>query len=135
MSCIFCKIIKGDIPSEKIYEDEKYLAFLDIKPVKAGHTLVIPKKHYDNLLAAPDAELEGLLDVAKKVGVAVMAATGSDGMNFTSNIGVSAGQVIFHTHFHLIPRKTGDRLVSWPHREYANGEFAKIGQAVREKLL
>ena len=102
--CIFCKIIAGEIPSSKVYEDEKVLAFLDISQVTPGHTLVVPKEHFRNVLDM-DADSTSQLfarvpDIARKV----MKATGAAGMNIINNNEEIAGQTVFHTHVHLVPR-------------------------------
>ena len=102
--CIFCKIIAREIPSSKVYEDEKVLAFLDISQVTPGHTLVVPKEHFRNVLDM-DADSTSQLfarvpDIARKV----MKATGAAGMNIINNNEEIAGQTVFHTHVHLVPR-------------------------------
>ena len=102
--CIFCKIIAGEIPSSKVYEDDQVVAFLDISQVTSGHTLVVPKQHFRNLLEM-DADSTSQLfarvpDIARKV----MKATGAKGMNILNNNEEIAGQTVFHTHVHLAPR-------------------------------
>ena len=102
--CIFCKIIAGEIPSSKVYEDNQVVAFLDISQVTSGHTLVVPKQHFRNLLEM-DADSTSQLfaripDIARKV----MKATGAKGMNILNNNEEIAGQTVFHTHVHLAPR-------------------------------
>ena len=102
--CIFCKIIAGEIPSSKVYEDDQVIAFLDISQVTPGHTLVVPKQHFRNLLEM-DADSASQLfarvpDIARKV----MKATGAKGMNILNNNEEIAGQTVFHTHVHLAPR-------------------------------
>ena len=102
--CIFCKIIAGEIPSSKVYEDDQVVAFLDISQVTPGHTLVVPKQHFRNLLEM-DADSASQLfarvpDIARKV----MKATGAKGMNVLNNNEEIAGQTVFHTHVHLAPR-------------------------------
>ena len=102
--CIFCKIIAGEIPSSKVYEDDQVVAFLDISQVTPGHTLVVPKQHFRNLLEM-DADSTSQLfaripDIARKV----MKATGAKGMNILNNNEEIAGQTVFHTHVHLAPR-------------------------------
>ncbi|WP_219123692.1 HIT family protein [Streptococcus constellatus] len=106
--CIFCKIIAGEIPSSKVYEDEQVLAFLDISQVTLGHTLVVPKEHFRNMLEM-DGEAAGQLfacipTIARKV----MKATDAKGMNIINNNEEIAGQTVFHTHVHLAPRYTED---------------------------
>ncbi len=134
INCIFCKIVAGEISSHKIYEDERCLAFLDIHPIQPGHTLVIPKAHHALLAETPDETLAHLAVTAKRVAAAVLRATGADGFNFSTNNGASAGQDVFHTHFHIIPRKSGDRLPLWPHREYAPGEIEETARIIRENI-
>ena len=102
--CIFCKIIAGEIPSSTVYEDDQVVAFLDISQVTPGHTLVVPKQHFRNLLEM-DADSASQLfarvpDIARKV----MKATGAKGMNILNNNEEIAGQTVFHTHVHLAPR-------------------------------
>ena len=102
--CIFCKIIAGEIPSSKVYEDDRVIAFLDISEVTRGHTLVVPKEHFRNVLDM-DADSTSQLfarvpDIARKV----MKATGAKGMNILNNNEEIAGQTVFHTHVHLAPR-------------------------------
>ena len=134
MDCIFCKIAKGEIPSSKIYEDDNYLAFLDINPVAHGHTLVIPKIHTADIFDTPESVFSGLTAIAKKIAKAVVCATAAEGVNFSINNGAAAGQAVFHIHIHLIPRKVADNLPPWPHGRYASGEAEKIAEDIRRKL-
>ena len=120
--CIFCKIIAGEIPCHKVYEDDKVLAFLDIKPLNLGHTLVIPKKHYENLEEINEEELTALTLAVKKIGRLVKEKLGVAGYNISENNGEVAGQEIMHLHFHIIPRQEGDGLGPWPRRGYQDGE-------------
>ncbi len=106
--CIFCLIADGKIPSKKIYEDSKVLAFLDINPVTEGHTLVIPKTHYDTISQVPDPELGVIFGVVKKLATNMKEKLGADGLNIMQNNGKAAGQEIPHFHVHIIPRKVGD---------------------------
>lgn len=102
--CIFCKIVAGDIPSSKVYEDEEVLAFLDISQVTPGHTLVVPKKHARNLLDMDETATTQLFVRVSKVAKKVEVATQAKGMNIISNMEEVAGQTVFHTHVHIIPR-------------------------------
>jgi histidine triad (HIT) family protein len=102
--CLFCKIISGDIPSEKVYEDEKVLAFLDINPRNPGHALVVPKKHYQTILEMPDEELGNIFIIVKKIAKAVKTGMKADGISIGQSNERAAGQVIPHVHFHVIPR-------------------------------
>lgn len=132
--CIFCKIVSGELPSYKVFEDARTLAFLDINPIQPGHTLVIPKRHHKDLLDTPDELLQDLIAVCKKVGGAVKEAMSVDAFNLSMNNGEASGQIIFHTHFHIIPRKVSDNLSSWPHQDYREGEVSKIAERIRRNI-
>jgi len=134
-NCIFCKILAGQIPSERVYEDEQAVAFLDINPVAPGHTLLVPRSHHANLLETPHEVLSALMATAPKVARAVMAATGGEGFNFFQFNGACSGQEVFHLHFHIIPRHPGDRVsYQWKQGKYGEGEMAALGARVREAL-
>jgi len=129
--CIFCEIVRGEIPSSKVFENEKVLAFLDINPVSKGHTLVIPKAHYAGFSEVPAELLTEMGRVLQRIGQAARRQLGSDGFNVLLNNGRAAGQLIDHAHFHLVPRTAGDGVMAWPKvRPYATGEM----EAVRTKL-
>lgn len=102
--CIFCKIVKGEIPNYTVYEDEQVLAFLDISQVTKGHTLVIPKKHYDDFLDCDDETLTHLMKVTKKLANHIVDSTQANGVNILSNAKEAAGQTVLHFHTHIIPR-------------------------------
>lgn len=102
--CIFCKIINGDIPSAKIYEDEDVLAILDISQATKGHTLVLPKKHFANLLEIEDYEYLKVMNKVKDLAKAITKAFNAKGCNILNNCGESAGQTVMHFHVHIIPR-------------------------------
>lgn len=106
--CIFCKIIAGEIPAAKVYEDEKVLAFLDISQVTAGHTLVVPKQHFRNLLEMDADSSSQLFESIPQIARKVMKATGALGMNVINNNEEIAGQTVFHTHVHLAPRYSAE---------------------------
>lgn len=110
--CIFCKIVAGEIPSSKVYEDADTIAFMDIGPVVKGHVLVIPKKHFDPITGTPDAVLQKLIVVTKRIAQAQVDGLKADGINVTQANGKIAGQIIPHIHFHVIPRFANDRH-SW----------------------
>jgi len=124
--CIFCKIIKGEIPCSKIYEDDKILSFLSTMPTSKGHTLVIPKEHYEEVTDLPDDLLKELMIAAKKISKAVMDGTKADGFNIGINTKEAAGQVVMHAHLHIIPRFKDDGLKPWPTGEYEEGEAEEI---------
>ncbi len=111
--CIFCKIVKGELPSSKVYEDDTVLAFLDIEPVNLGHTLVIPKEHYVNIYETPEHILIDMMKVIKKLSGAIKNTLKADGINVTMNNDPAAGQVIFHSHIHIIPRLKDDGFGVW----------------------
>jgi histidine triad (HIT) family protein len=134
MDCLFCKIIDKKIPALTVYEDEKVLAFLDINPVKSGHLLVVPKKHSENIGVAEDADLAALAIAVKKLATAVCGALASDGWNLEVNNGNAAGQVIDHTHWHIVPRHKDDGLKHWPGHPYAEGEAEAVAARIRERL-
>tara|TARA_Y100000310_G_C20145747_1_gene562364 strand:+ start:30 stop:443 length:414 start_codon:yes stop_codon:yes gene_type:complete len=129
--CIFCKIVKGEIPCSKVYEDSNVLAFLDIGPVNHGHTLVIPKEHCENLSDIPDELLKEVIVAVKKVSSAVQSGVSCDGISLNMSNGEEAGQVVPHAHFHIIPRVKGDGLKLWPQNTYEDGEMDRV----REKIV
>lgn len=108
--CIFCKIVKGEIPpgKGKIWEDGNFISFLDLNPVEEGHTLIIPKKHFDNLMNLDEEISEKYIGAIQKVGKVLMKKYNADGFNLALNNGKAAGQLVGHVHFHLLPRKEGD---------------------------
>ncbi len=132
--CIFCKIINGEIPSSKVYEDNKVIAFLDTAPVNKGHTLVLPKEHHKDILDTPAETLTELMKVSKKVAKAVMKATGAEGFNLGVNNGKIAGQLVMHLHFHIMPRFENDGLKLWPGKEYEGNERDEIAEKIRSLL-
>lgn len=131
---IFSKIIRKEIPAHIVYEDEDTLAFLDIAPVQPGHTLVIPKKPARTILDIDPQSLASLSKVVQKVAKGVMAATGAEGINIISNNEPAAGQVVFHLHFHVIPRFTGDGLVSFPQGEYGEVDPSALAEKITAAL-
>ena len=108
-NCIFCKIVKGQIPSSQIYEDDSSLAFLDIAPFTKGHSIVIPKNHYANLLDFPEEEMKSFFSAIKKVVAKIKDKMNADGINLMQNNFKAAGQEVSHLHFHVIPRWNDDR--------------------------
>lgn len=110
--CIFCEIIKGNIPSAKVYEDDEVLAILDISQVTKGHTLVMPKKHVENILECDDETLAHLIIVTKKLAAQITEKLGAGGCNIVNNTNPVAGQSVMHLHFHIIPRYGSDDAIS-----------------------
>lgn len=129
--CIFCKIIRGELPSQKVYEDDWVLAILDIHPANPGHTLIIPKHHQANMWEASDEMVGHMARVARRLSHAVVAATGAQGWNLAVNNGAAAGQIIFHAHWHVIPRFVDDGLKPWRDLAYGPGELEAMGDTVR----
>ena len=130
--CIFCRIIKGELPCLRVYENDDVLAFLDINPIAAGHTLLIPKKHHTTLTDMPQDTGPVVMAALAHVGKAVMAATGADGFNCLQNNFAAAGQMVFHSHWHIIPRHNGDGLTHWPHKPGVDSEtMQRTAEAIR----
>ncbi len=123
MDCIFCKIIKKEIPAKIIYEDDKFLSFLDIEPNTEGHALVISKDHVENFSSLSAQAAAELIQAVHKIAPQLARILGADGYNLAINNGRAAGQLVDHAHWHIIPRYVGDNLVHWPH-----------SQAAKEKL-
>ena len=132
--CLFCKIVKGELPSSKIYEDEDTLAFLDIFPVNKGHSLVISKEHYENIFDVPAESLSKISSVMKNVADAVKKGVNADGISIAQSNGKSTGQVIPHIHFHIIPRFKDDGLKLWPQGKYKEGEIDKYKETISKFL-
>ena len=107
-NCIFCKIAEGEIPSWKVYDDEHTHAFLDINPINEYHTLVIPKKHYENMFDIPEDELLHIMRTVKKVVNLYHEKLGLNNVQIINNAGSEAQQDVFHIHFHIVPRFAGD---------------------------
>ncbi|KJX98795.1 hit family protein 1 [Zymoseptoria brevis] len=131
-ACIFCKIIKGEIPSMKLFESEKTLAFLDINPLAYGHALVIPKHHGAKLTDIPDSDLSELLPVAKKIA----SAQGSENYNILQNNGRLAHQEVDHVHFHVIPKPddTQGLGIGWPMLKGDMDRLKKLAEEIKSKM-
>lgn len=132
--CIFCKIVRGDIPSYKIYEDDKVSAFLDIMPVNKGHVIVVPREHYENLVDTPSEVLCSIMSVIKKIVPAILKSVKSEGFNLGVNNGYIAGQAVPHLHFHIIPRFSNDGHRLFESGAYNSGEAEEIQEAIKTNL-
>lgn len=130
--CLFCKIIRGEIPSEKIYEDEDTYAFLDIHPINKGHTLVIPKVHAENIYDISSESFAALMKTVHLLTPTVKNAVNADGINIGINNGHAAGQLVFHSHVHIIPRFADDGFLHWHGEPYEEGEIQKTAEHIRE---
>jgi len=107
-ACIFCKIVRGEIPAHRVFEDERTLVFMDIFPVADGHTLIVPKAHCTNLLDAEASDLEAVIALSQRVAHAIREVIAPDGIGVFQLNGAAAGQSVFHYHMHLIPRLQGN---------------------------
>lgn len=135
MDTIFDKIIRKEIPAEILYEDDSVIVFLDIFPSNPGHTLFVPKTACENMMCTSDEDLAHLFSVAKKLAPAILSAVGATDFNFNTNNGPIAGQVIMHTHFHLIPRFENDGHKMWGHVSATPEELAALGKKIKEQLV
>lgn len=142
MDCIFCKIINGEIPTEKVYEDEENVGFLDANPISPGHTVVIPKVHVAKITDMNDERVSTLFNAVKRTAGHVEKGIGAEGLNIGINHGEKAGQAIPHIHVHIIPRFEGDKggsvhmIVRNPPQEDLStiaGKIGKIQGSVPEK--
>jgi histidine triad (HIT) family protein len=130
--CIFCKIVAGEVPCYKVWEDEYILAFLDIGQVSEGHTLVIPKNHFENVFDADDEILEKLNIVCKKIAIKLKEKLNVDGVNIVNASGKEAQQSVFHLHFHVVPRNKGDGLDLWFHGKKEKRDLSETAKKIRE---
>ena len=131
-ACIFCKIIAGELPAEKVAEDEHTLSFLDINPWARGHALVIPREHSRNLYEISDLDLAGTLQAAKRLAVVMRDKLGVDGVNLLNSCEPAAWQTVFHFHVHVIPRFHDDplRLPGQP-RQPDDNELGEVAAQLR----
>lgn len=132
--CIFCKIVAGDIPCARLYETDQVLSFLDIAPVRPGHALVLPKRHFPTLWDLPPELGRDLLAAMQAVGGAILKATGAAGLNVGMNNHQAAGQLVPHAHFHLIPRHADDGLSLWAQSSSTADELTRLAEAIRNAL-
>lgn len=133
--CVFCKIIAGDIPSVKIYEDELVYAFLDISPINLGHTLVIPKEHHQSASTIPEDVAGRMFHIGSRIGIAMKRELDINGYNLHLADGTAAGQVVMHAHLHVIPRGVEDGFRwNWRQLQYAEGEMAEYAQKITKRL-
>jgi histidine triad (HIT) family protein len=136
MNCIFCDIINKKANAEILFENESVLAFLDIRPVNYGHTLVIPKIHYENFLALPEEELCELIKVTKNLSGTITNSLNLEGFNIVANNGMAAGQSVFHFHFHIIPRFKDDDFRFRPNlKQYNSGSMREYADKIRAAVV
>ena len=136
MQCIFCDIVQKTAKAEILFEDEKIISFLDINPFNVGHSLVIPKTHYDNFLDVPSDLFGEIFSVVQQLTKGVVNGLQADGYNILSNNGRAAGQSVFHCHFHIIPRfKTDGYKFKMDLKKYGNGEMNMIAEKIKSAIL
>jgi len=131
--CLFCKIIKGEIPSHKIYEDEDTYVFLNINPMSKGHALIVPKNHAEMMSQGSEADALAMMKTLYLIAPKIMDALGATGYNLGMNHGEIAGQEIFHTHLHLIPRYEGVAR-TFDKMEVTQEELAQVVEQIRSKI-
>jgi histidine triad (HIT) family protein len=132
--CLFCAIAAGEAGAEIVHADERSVAFLDIRPLFHGHTLLVPRGHHETLADLPPEDVGPLFERVQRLSVAIRDATGAQGSFVALNNKVS--QSVPHLHVHLVPRTKGDGLRGffWPRTKYGEGEMAAVGEAIREQL-
>ena len=132
MNCIFCKIIEGELPCYKVYEDRRIIAFLDINPINKGHLLVCPKEHHLNITDTPVDLLRDIIAIVQRLSVAATEGVGAKDFNLTVNNGQNAGQLVEHLHFHIIPRFPGDNLHPWQGKALADEDMRRITENIKK---
>jgi histidine triad (HIT) family protein len=132
-SCVLCSIIQGRLPAAEIYEDKSFLALMDKYPINVGHTLVVPKIHYDNLLLMPPKEVGMLYSLVAVIAKSVVSCVNADGFNVGQNNGRAANQIVRHLHVHIIPRFENDSPEGkWPTRRVASQkELLEVAQKIK----
>ena len=134
-NCIFCRIVKGEIPAAKIYEDELVFAFLDIAPINFGHVLVIPKEHHESSSTIPEATAGRMFRIGSRIGIALKLKLDYDAFNLHLADGAAAGQVVMHAHLHVVPRGVEDGFHwTWRQLKYPDGELQKTAATISAKL-
>lgn len=133
-NCIFCKIVAGQVPCTKLYEDEDVLAFLDINPVTYGHTLVISKEHYSTFLSTPKEIMNKVMNVAQRIGQVQIEQLGAKGVNILINSYEAAGQVVPHFHVHVIPRYTAKDGFRLEFKELKDVNLPKVAEEIKDNL-
>lgn len=132
--CLFCKIVAGDIPAQMVFEDEYAIAFMDINPVNPGHVLVVPKEHTNEITDMPNEAVGRLFRLVQHVAKGVREAVDAPGFNIGVNTGPEAGQIIFHTHVHVMPRFENDGHRHWEKKKVPEEEMARVADSIRATL-
>lgn len=135
-NCIFCRIIQKDIPNAIIYENEKFLVFMDKYPINLGHTLIVPKQHYNNLLEMPISVVGEMYSLVPPLAKAITGVIKSDGFNINQNNGKSANQIVPHVHVHIVPRYSAEKIKGqWPTRKIAKmQDLQGLAKKITENL-
>ena len=134
-NCIFCRIVAGEVPSFKLYEDASTLAFMDINPANEGHCLVVAKIHFEDIYSAPQGEVGKVAETARKIAKAVRETVKPDGLNLIQANGQGAAQSVMHFHMHILPRRTGDELkINWGLKPGERPAIAALAERIKAKL-
>lgn len=129
--CIFCKIIRGELPSEKIYETDNILCFLDVNPLGKGHVLCIPKEHYENVFEMDGSLAAEIMKAGKKVAQMQKENLDADGVDFLQYNGRAGGQEVMHYHLHILPRYESDSVDAWPDTDYEKKDLAETAKTLK----
>jgi len=133
--CVFCKIVKGEVPCYKLLENDKVLGFLDTMPSAEGHSLVIPKKHFETVLEMDQETLEQVIVATQRVAKAIVKAVNADGFNIHQSNNRAAGQVVMHAHFHIFPRWQGDGFtIPWKHEKLEEKKAKELQNKINKLL-
>jgi histidine triad (HIT) family protein len=135
-NCVFCRIARNEEHASFVYEDDGVVAFLDARPLNEGHTLVVPRKHYENIFQISDDEVAQLFKAVKKVAAAIMRAESADGLRIVQNNGSAAHQIVFHLHVHIIPEyeRRNQRLMR-PRANAERSELDNVAKNIRRFLM
>jgi histidine triad (HIT) family protein len=133
--CVFCKIIKGELPSHKIFEDNNFVAILDINPAAAGHTLLMTKKHYENIFDLDEELSDSVFTMTARICRTLKEVLRPDGINILQNSGIEAGQTVSHFHLHLIPRFANDGLkFAWKTKNLTDEEISSLLKRIKAEI-
>ena len=132
--CIFCMIVSGEAPCSRVYEDELVIVFMDIYPASRGHTLVVPKEHFRDILHIDDEPMRAVASVARRVAAAIEATLTPDGISVVQGNGTAAGQTVMHYHVHLLPRTTGAKMRLHGPRQAEQTELDEVASALTNAL-
>ncbi|HLC36325.1 MAG TPA: HIT family protein [archaeon] len=132
--CVFCRIAVKEMNSSILFEDKKTMAFLDINPISEGHSLVIPKTHSENIFEMSEEDLCAVIKTVQLIGKAIQKAVNADAINVGVNSGKAAGQIVFHSHFHIIPRFHGDGFTHWERNKSKEFNLGHITELIKKEI-